>query len=43
MTENPIRIMSVDDHPLIRQGVAGLVSAQSDLKPSFNGSPENGG
>jgi len=32
MTENPIRIMSVDDHPLIRQGIAGLVSAQSDLK-----------
>ena len=31
MTENPIRIMSVDDHPLIRQGIAGLVSAQSDL------------
>ena len=24
--------MSVDDHPLIRQGIAGLVSAQSDLK-----------
>jgi len=32
MTENPIRIMSVDDHPLIRQGIAGLVSAQSALK-----------
>ena len=31
-TENPIRIMSVDDHPLIRQGIAGLVSAQPDLK-----------
>jgi len=31
MTENPIRIMAVDDHPLIRQGIAGLVSAQSDL------------
>ena len=28
---NPIRILSVDDHPLIRQGIAGLVSAQDDL------------
>ena len=28
---NPIRIMSVDDHPLIRQGIAGLVSVQPDL------------
>lgn len=30
--ENPIRIMSVDDHPLIRQGIAGLVSAQPDFR-----------
>jgi len=30
-TSNPIRIMSVDDHPLIRQGIAGLVSLQADL------------
>ncbi len=29
--DNPIRIMSVDDHPLIRQGIARLVSAQADL------------
>jgi len=28
---NPIRILSVDDHPLIRQGVAGLVATQSDM------------
>lgn len=27
-----IRILSVDDHPLIRQGIAGLVSAQSDMR-----------
>jgi DNA-binding NarL/FixJ family response regulator len=28
---NPIRILSVDDHPLIRQGVAGLVGSQADM------------
>ena len=28
---NPIRILSVDDHPLLRQGVAGLVADQSDM------------
>jgi DNA-binding NarL/FixJ family response regulator len=27
----PIRILSVDDHPLIRQGVAGLVATQADM------------
>src|ERR1700759_3385852 len=32
MTENAIRIMSVDDHPLIRQGIAGLVAAQPNLR-----------
>src|ERR1700758_5265340 len=32
MTETPIRIMSVDDHLLIRQGIAGLVSVQPDLR-----------
>jgi len=28
----PIRILSVDDHPLIRQGIAGLVGAQPDMQ-----------
>jgi DNA-binding NarL/FixJ family response regulator len=28
---NPIRILSVDDHPLIRQGIAGLVATQTDM------------
>src|SRR3984957_2677334 len=28
---SPIRILSVDDHPLIRQGIAGLVAAQADM------------
>jgi DNA-binding NarL/FixJ family response regulator len=28
---SPIRILSVDDHPLIRQGIAGLVATQTDM------------
>jgi DNA-binding NarL/FixJ family response regulator len=27
----PIRILSVDDHPLLRQGIAALVAGQSDM------------
>jgi DNA-binding NarL/FixJ family response regulator len=27
-----IRIMAVDDHPLLRQGIAGLVATQADMK-----------
>jgi len=27
----PIRILAVDDHPLIRQGIAGLIAGQSDM------------
>ena len=27
----PIRILTVDDHPLVRQGIAGLVAIQSDM------------
>jgi YesN/AraC family two-component response regulator len=27
----PIRILSVDDHPMVRQGVAGLVATQYDM------------
>jgi len=30
---NPIRILTVDDHPLLREGIAALVSTQSDMKP----------
>jgi DNA-binding NarL/FixJ family response regulator len=29
--DGPIRILSVDDHPLVRQGIAGLVAIQSDM------------
>jgi DNA-binding NarL/FixJ family response regulator len=27
----PIRILAVDDHPVVRQGIAGLVAVHSDL------------
>jgi DNA-binding NarL/FixJ family response regulator len=34
MTEAPlvIRILAVDDHPLIREGIAGLVKRESDMQ-----------
>jgi DNA-binding NarL/FixJ family response regulator len=29
---SPIRILTVDDHPLLREGIAALVNAEDDLK-----------
>ena len=31
-TREPIRILTVDDHPLLREGIAALVNAESDMK-----------
>jgi DNA-binding NarL/FixJ family response regulator len=30
-SSSPIRILAVDDHPLVRQGIAGLVGVQPDM------------
>ena len=31
-THNLIRILTVDDHPLLRKGIAALVNAEPDMK-----------
>jgi DNA-binding NarL/FixJ family response regulator len=31
MTENRIRVLSVDDHPLLRQGIAAIINSQEDM------------
>ena len=32
MTNTPVRIMVVDDHPLLREGVAALIATEPDLQ-----------
>jgi len=31
MTSRPIRVMTVDDHPMLRDGLAGAIEAQPDM------------
>ena len=32
MNSSPIQVLTVDDHPLLRKGIVGLVNAESDMK-----------
>ena len=32
MSAEPIRIMTVDDHPLLREGIGAIVRSQPDLR-----------
>jgi DNA-binding NarL/FixJ family response regulator len=32
VNSGPIQVLTVDDHPLLRKGIVGLVNAESDMK-----------
>jgi DNA-binding NarL/FixJ family response regulator len=32
VSSGPIQVLTVDDHPLLRKGIVGLVNAESDMK-----------
>jgi DNA-binding NarL/FixJ family response regulator len=32
MNQNPIRVFCVDDHPIVREGLAGILLLQADMQ-----------
>jgi DNA-binding NarL/FixJ family response regulator len=36
-SSTPIRILTVDDHPVVREGIAGLVGVQPDMTLAAEG------
>ena len=40
MDTNPIRVLSIDDHPLVREGVGTIINGQADM--SLVGTASNG-
>ena len=40
MNANSIRVLSIDDHPLVREGIGAIINSQSDM--SLDGTASNG-